>query len=187
VRQINGELLSLSRRLSMTERRSHGSGEFRLDQFAKLGNDVVIEPGVLVFHAENIEIGDGVYIGHQTILKGYYAATMRIGKGSWIGQQCFLHSGGGLEIGEDVGVGPGVKILTSTHADPGRGKPITDGELEFAPVHIGAHSDIGVGAILLPGVTVGRGSQVGAGAVVTRDVEPYSVVAGVPARLLRMR
>ena len=49
-------------------RRSHGTGEFTLEQFARLGDGVVFEPGVLVFHPENIEIGAGVYVGHQTIL-----------------------------------------------------------------------------------------------------------------------
>ena len=48
-------------------------------------------------------------------------------------------------------------------------------------------SDIGIGVIILPGVTIGKGAQVGAGAVVTRNVPAYAIVAGVPARLLRMR
>ena len=55
----------------MTHPRSYGSGQFELTQFAKLGQGVIFEPGVLVFHPENIEIGDDVYIGHSTILKGY--------------------------------------------------------------------------------------------------------------------
>jgi len=54
-------------------------------------------------------------------------------------------------------------------------------------VHIEDDADLGVGAIVLPGVRVGRGAQVGAGAVVTRDVPPYAVVAGNPARVLRER
>ncbi len=168
-------------------RGSHGSGQFELTQFAKLGQRVVIEPGVLVFHPENIEMGDDVYIGHYTILKGYYRNKMVIGSGTWIGQQCFLHSAGGLIIGRNVGIGPGVKIITSFHAEEGIDVPILHSRIEFAPVVIEDDCDIGIGAIILPGVTVGRGVQVGAGAVVTRAVEPYAVVAGVPARVLRMR
>lgn len=166
---------------------SHGSGQFALTQFAKLGQGVVIEYGVLVFHPENIEIGDNVYIGHYTILKGYYRNKMIIGSGTWIGQQCFLHSAGGLIIGRNVGIGPGVKIITSYHAEEGINIPILHSRIEFAPVVIEDDCDLGVGAIILPGVTIGRGAQVGAGAVVTRSVEPYAVVAGVPARVLRMR
>lgn len=73
---------------------SHGTGEFSLSQFASIGKDVIFETGVLVFHPENIEIGDSVYIRHYTILKGYYRNKLVIGEGSWIGQQCFFHAGG---------------------------------------------------------------------------------------------
>ena len=168
-------------------RSSHGSGRFELTQFAKLGQGIVIEPGVLAFHPENIEIGDDVYIGHYTILKGYHQNKMIIGSGTWIGQQCFLHSAGGLTIGHNVGIGPAVKIITSYHAEEGVHVPIMHSRIEFAPVVIEDDCDIGIGAIILPGVTIERGAQVGAGAVVTRHVEPYAVVAGVPARILRMR
>ncbi|MER2600492.1 MAG: acyltransferase [Caldilineales bacterium] len=166
---------------------SHGSGTFEPSQFARLGRGVVFEPGVLVFHPEQIEIGDDVYIGHQTILKGYYKNRLVIGRGVWIGQQCFLHSAGGLTIGDHVGIGPAVKIITSYHAEAGRATPILHSRIEFAPVVIEADSDIGVGAVILPGVTIGRGAQIGAGAVVTADVPPYAVAAGVPARVLRLR
>lgn len=166
---------------------THGSGAFRPEQFARLGQGVVFEPGVLVFHPEQIEVGDDVYVGHYSILKGYFKNRMVIGNGVWIGQQCFLHSAGGITIGPNVGVGPGVKIITSAHGEEGWGKAILHSRLEFAPVVIEADSDIGVGAIILPGVTIGRGAQVGAGAVVTRDVPPYAVVAGAPARALRIR
>lgn len=166
---------------------SHGSGQFERSQFRQIGQGVVIEPGVLVFHPENIEIGDNVYIGHYTILKGYHRGRMVIGSGTWIGQQCFLHSAGNLIIGNNVGIGPGVKIITSFHAEEGISKPILHSRIEFAPVVIEDDADIGVGAIILPGVTIGKGAQVGAGAVVTRNVPAYAIVAGVPARLLRMR
>ncbi len=145
---------------------SHGTGRFERHQFARLGTGVVLEPGVLVFHPENIEIGDQVYVGHQTILKGYYKNRLVIGAGTWIGQQCFFHSAGGLMIGPNVGIGPGVKIITSAHAEEGRDKPILHSRLEFRAVTIEPDADIGVGAIILPGVTIGRGSQIGAGAVV---------------------
>ena len=167
--------------------RSHGTGAFTPADFRVCGADVVFEPGVLVFHPETIEIGDRVYVGHQTILKGYYRGRMLIGAGTWIGQQCFFHSAGELVIGADVGIGPAVKILTSTHADPGRDRPLMAGAIQFAPVCIGDGADIGIGAIILPGVTIGRGVQVGAGAVVTRDLPDYAVAAGVPARVLRLR
>ena len=167
--------------------RTHGTGQWTPDQLARLGTHVTLEPGVLIFHPERVEIADEVYVGHHTILKAYHHNRLIIGARSWIGQQCFLHSAGGITIGTRVGIGPGVKILTSAH----RGQPveadIMDTDLEFAPVHIGAGADIGTGAVILPGVTIGLRVQIGAGAVVADSVPDYAVAAGVPARVLRDR
>lgn len=167
--------------------RSHGTGQFTPDQVGRLGAEVVLEAGVLVFHPENVEIADRVYVGHATILKAYHRNKLVIGEGTWIGQQCFLHSGGGITIGRNVGVGPGVRILTSAHRLDQPDRPILHSDVAFAPVVIEDDADIGVGAILLPGVTIGRGAQVGAGAVVTADVPEYAIVAGVPARVIGSR
>ena len=168
-------------------RHSHGSGRFERSQFARIGENVIIEAGVLVFHPENVEMGDGVYVGHYTILKGYYRGRMVIGDGTWIGQQCFFHSAGDLSIGRNVGIGPGVKIITSSHAEEGISKPILHSRIQTAPVVVEDDADLGAGSVILPGVHVGKGAQVGAGAVVASDVPPYAVVAGVPARLIRTR
>ncbi len=167
--------------------RSHGTGAFLPEQFRALGPDCVFETGVLVFHPENITLGRNVYVGHASILKGYHQNQMQIGDETWIGQQCFFHSAGGLTIGARVGIGPGVKILTSQHRESGRATPVLFSPLALAPVVIEEDADVGLGAILLPGVTVGRGAVIGAGAVVTRDVPEYAVVAGSPARILRHR
>lgn len=167
---------------------SHGSGQISREELSACGNSVVLEPGVLIFHPENVEIGDEVYVGHYAILKGYYKNKLTIGSRVWIGQGAFLHAAGGLCIGERVGIGPGVKILTSQHAMPETPEsPIMDGDLLFAPVFLEDGCDLGVGSIVLPGVRVGRGAQVGAGAVVTQDVPAGSIVAGVPARVVGNR
>ncbi len=167
--------------------RSHGTGQFDRAELRRCPSSVVLEPGVLIFHPENVSLDEDVYVGHYAILKGYHQNEMVIGAGSWIGQAAFLHSAGGITIGKRVGLGPHVMILTSTHQEPGRDRPIMEGALDFAPVTLEDGCDIGIGAIILPGVTVGEGAQVGAGAVVTRDVRPFSVVAGNPARVLRER
>lgn len=171
----------------MARHRSHGTGEFDPSQFRAIGADCVFERGVMVFHPENISLGENVYVGHQAILKGYYRNEMVIGSHTWIGQQCFFHSAGGIRIGERVGIGPGVKILTSVHAEAGREVPVLFAPIESAAVVIEDDGDLGVNSVILPGVRVGRGAIVGAGAVVTEDVPAYAVVAGVPARVLRMR
>lgn len=166
---------------------SHGSGRLDLTRFARLGENVIFERGVLVFHPDRISIGSNVYVGHYAILKGYHENHTDIGDNVWIGQQCFLHGAGGLTIGSNVGIGPGVRVLTSRHREEGWHRPILDSALEFAAVRIGDDSDVGAGAVILPGVTIGRGVQIGAGAVVTGDLPDHVVAAGVPARVLRSR
>ena len=167
--------------------RSHGTGDFKPEDFKRLGKGVVFEKGVLVFHPENIEIGDNVYVGHYTILKGYHKNLMVIGDHTWIGQQCFLHSAGGLRIGKAVGIGPRVTILTSQHRALDRDLPVYFSPLEFAEVVLEDGCDIGAGTIILPGVKVGEGAIIGAGAVVTCDIPPYEIWAGVPARKIGER
>jgi carbonic anhydrase/acetyltransferase-like protein (isoleucine patch superfamily) len=166
---------------------SHGKGEINIADFKHFGNGIVMEEGVLVFHPDTITLNDKVYVGHNTILKGYYKGEMHIGEGTWIGQNCFFHSAGGIFIGKAVGIGPGVKILTSFHTDINPEIPVMHNPLEFGRVEIMDGADIGVGTIILPNVTIGEGAIVGAGSVVTRSVEAYSVYAGSPARLLRKR
>lgn len=171
----------------ITGYRSHGNGAFSPQDFAVLGENVIFEAGVMVFHPQNIRLGNNIYVGHQTILKGYHKNDMVIGENTWIGQQCFFHSAGGISIGRNVGIGPGVKILTSHHEEEGIEFPILASRLAVSAVTIEDDCDLGVGAIVLPGVHIGRGVQVGAGAVVTKDIPAYAVVAGVPARVLRYR
>lgn len=166
---------------------SHGTGSFSQKQLRKVGKNVIFEHGVLVFHPENIEIGDNVYIGHNTILKAYHLNRLTIGDHTWIGQGCFFHAAGGIKIGRGVGVGPMVRILTSEHQADRPDIPVMFTELTFAPVVLGDGCDIGVGATILPGTTIGEGAIVGAGAVVTQDIPGFEVWAGVPARKLRER
>lgn len=168
--------------------KSHGSGEVVLEAFAACGDNVVFEPGALVFHPENIELGSHIYVGHYAILKGYFKNKLRIGDNTWIGQYAFMHAAGGLTIGRAVGIGPGAKIITSKHdLPPDPNIPVMEGELQFAPVVLDDGCDLGIGSIILPGVRVGKGAQVGAGAVVTRAVPDGAIVSGVPAQVVGHR
>ncbi len=152
----------------------------------RFGNAVRVGIGVLVLHPETFEIGDGVFIGNQTYLQGRHDGRCVIGAHSWIGPQSYFDCRD-LELGEYVGWGPGAKVLGSEHTAEPVDAPIIQTDLEIKPVRVGRGADIGVNAVLLPGVTVGEGAIVGAGAVVSRDVPPYAVAAGVPARVLRDR
>ena len=152
-----------------------------------MGQGCVFEEGTRVFHPENVYLGDRVYIGHQSILKGYYQNHMRIGHDVWVGPQCFLHSAGGIDIEDLVGIGPGVRILSSVHQETAPPEPIILAPLRFAPVFIGRGADIGTSATVLPGVRIRQGAQIGAGAVVTEDIPDYAIAVGVPAKVLRTR
>ena len=165
--------------------KSHGNGQFREGDFKSIGENVIFEPGVLVFHPENIVLGSNIYIGHHAILKGYYNSMMEIGTDTWIGQGCFFHSAGGLKIGKAVGIGPMVKILTSHHDDINPDVPVLELPLAFKPVIIEDEAHIGANSVVLAGVTIGKRCQVGAGSVVTKNIPPFTVAVGNPARVIK--
>jgi acetyltransferase-like isoleucine patch superfamily enzyme len=152
----------------------------------KFGNGVRIAGAVQFRHLETFEIGDGVFIGAQAYIQGRFDGVTKIGNHVWIGPQAFFDARD-LILEDYVGWGPGAKILGSAHTGLPIDQPIIETDLEIRPVRVESWADIGTGATLLPGVTVGKGSIVGAGAVVTRDVPPFAIVAGVPARFLRWR
>ena len=152
----------------------------------KFGNGVRISGAVNFRHLETFEIGDGVFIGAQAFIQGRFDGVTKIGNHVWIGPQAYFDARD-LILEDYVGWGPGAKVLGSAHTGLPIDQPTIETDLEIRPVRVEAWADIGTGAILLPGVTVGKGSIVGAGSVVTRDVVPFAIVAGVPARFLRWR
>ena len=152
----------------------------------KFGNGVRIGSGVGFKHLETFEVGDGVFIGAQAYIQGRFDGVTKIGEHVWIGPQAYMDARH-LTLGDHVGWGPGAKVLGSSHTGLPADQPIIETAMEIRPVHVEDWADIGTGAILLPGVTIGKGSIVGAGAVVTHDVAPFSIVAGVPARFVRWR
>lgn len=113
----------------------------------------------------------------------FQSARFRLGAGSALNYDCFVENVEWVTIGERTGVGFGVRIITSSH-QPGDAEERA-GRWWPYPVHIGNGCWIGVGATILPGVTVGDGCVVAAGAMVTRDCEPHGLYAGVPAVRVR--
>jgi acetyltransferase-like isoleucine patch superfamily enzyme len=150
------------------------------------GQGVKVGVGVLVLHPGTFEIGDAVFIGNQSFLQGRHDGHCVIGAHTWIGPQSYFDCRD-LELGEYVGWGPGAKALGSEHTGEPLDVPIIQTDLVIKPVRVRDGADIGVNAVLLPGVTIGKGAIVGAGAVVTKDVAPNTIVAGVPAKVLRSR
>jgi acetyltransferase-like isoleucine patch superfamily enzyme len=152
----------------------------------KLGTGAEIRRGVSLIHPETFEIGDGVFIGEQTIIQGRFDGRFIVGKGVWIGPQSYFDARD-LVLEDYVGWGSGAKVLGSEHSGMPIDIPFIQTDLKIAPVRIREGADIGVNSVILPGITVGRGAIVGAGAVVTRDVPEFSTVAGVPARVIGQR
>jgi acetyltransferase-like isoleucine patch superfamily enzyme len=137
-------------------------------------------------HLETFQIGAGVFVGAGAYIQGRYDGTCIIGNHVWIGPNAYFDARD-LILEDYVGWGPGARVLGSEHTGLPVTEPIISTDLEIRPVRIGAWADIGTNAVILPGVHIGRGAIIGAGAVVVSDVAPFAVVAGVPARFLRWR
>ncbi|AFZ02036.1 acyltransferase [Calothrix sp. PCC 6303] len=152
----------------------------------RFGHNVRISNGVGFKHLETFEIGNQVFIGSQSYIQGRFDGTCIIGNQVWIGPQSYFDARH-LIIEDYVGWGPGAKVLGSSHTGLPIDIPIIQTDLEIKPVKVETGADIGMNAVVLPGVTIGKGSIVGAGAVVTKDVAPFAIVAGVPAKFLRWR
>ena len=108
-----------------------------------------------------------------------FGRQMKIGKGVFINHSLTCMAAGGITIEDGVMIGPNVRIVTDNHDFQNRMV------LRCKPVHIGRNAWIGVGAIILPGVTIGENAVVAAGAVVTKDVAPNAIVGGNPAKFIK--
>jgi acetyltransferase-like isoleucine patch superfamily enzyme len=112
---------------------------------------------------------------------------MEIGNNVSIHPMCYIEAKGGLVIGNDVSIAHGVTIMTTTHIYDKTDIPIKDQGSVANNVVIKDNVWIGAKATLLCGITVNQGAIVGAGAVVTKTIPANAVVAGVPARIIKMR
>ncbi|RDH49680.1 acyltransferase [Fischerella thermalis] len=153
---------------------------------SKFGHGVHIGSSVGFKHLETFEIGNRVFIGSHSYIQGRFDGKCVIGNQVWIGPQSYFDARD-LMIEDYVGWGPGAKVLGSSHTGLPIDVPIIKTDLEIKSVKVETGADIGMNAVILPGATIGKHSIVGAGAVVTRDVPAYAIVAGVPARFLRWR
>jgi acetyltransferase-like isoleucine patch superfamily enzyme len=115
-------------------------------------------------------------------LKLFAMGGIHVAADTTINRDVTLDGRGRLDIGRHVSISEGVKILTAGHDIDA-----ADFRLTLAPVRVRDWVWIGANALVMPGVTLGEGAVVGAGSVVTRDVAPYTVVAGSPARFVRSR
>jgi acetyltransferase-like isoleucine patch superfamily enzyme len=139
----------------------------------------------LAFRLLLAQLGAGAMVDYRCYVR--YPWKVSIGRGTWLNRGCQLYGsmaagGAVITIGDHCALAPGVRVLSATHDHRMLDLPDT-----AASVVIGHHVWIGAGATILPGVTVGDGAVVAAGSVVSRDVEPFTVVGGIPARFIRKR
>lgn len=131
---------------------------------AKVGRRVVLYPGLWIMPASSVTLGDDVDLALDVSITGKAP----------------------IHIGDRTLVGYGTRIISSNHVVPARGR-IFDSGHEHAPVTIGEDCWIGANCVILPGVIVGDHAVVAAGAVVTKDVAPRTIVGGVPASPIAQR
>lgn len=132
---------------------------------AKIGKRTTIYPGVWIFPGKDLYVGDDVDIALDVIIT----------------------TNGGVKIGHRVLIGYRAQILSQNHSIPDRSSKIFDSKHNRKAVVIGDDVWIGANSIILPGVTIGEGAVIAAGAIVTKNVPAFNVVAGVPAEVIRVR
>ena len=132
---------------------------------ARIGRRVVYYPGIWIFTGRNLSLGDDV-----DLAKGVLITT-----------------DGGVSIGHRTLVGYGTLILSANHKIPAKPGRIFNAGHEKAAVTIASDVWVGANCTILPGMTIGEGAIIAAGSIVNKDVPPFSMVGGVPARVIRER
>ncbi len=157
----------------------------------RLGHRCYLDEAVYIHAAPHgVEIGRNTMIMHGAILHVYNFrdlpnSRIRIGESCLIGEYTVIRGQGGVTIGNRVYTSPMVQILAVNHVFEDPTRPFTEQGITAEGIVIEDDVWLGASAVIMDGVRIGRGSVVAAGAVVTKDVPPHTVVAGVPARVTR--
>lgn len=156
-----------------------------------LGHGVYLDEGSYL-HATpgGITLGDGTIVMHGAILHVYNFrdlphAHITVGRQSLIGEYSVIRGQGGVTIGDRVYTSPFTQIIAVNHVFDDPERPFVDQGITAQGIVVEDDVWLGAGAVITDGVRVGAGAVVAAGAVVTADVPPHTVVAGVPARVIR--
>ena len=157
----------------------------------RLGHGVYLDQGSYL-HATpgGITIGDDTIVMHGAVLHVYNfrdlpQSGITIGKNSLIGEYSIIRGQGGVTIGDRVYTSPFTQIIAVNHVFDDPDRPFVDQGITAEGIVIEDDVWLGAGAVITDGVRVGKGSVVAAGAVVTKDVPPHTVVAGVPAKVIK--
>ena len=155
-----------------------------------VGKGIKIHEYVRIIYPENVEIGEGTQIDDFVLVNG--GTKTRIGRWNHIASFVSIVGGGEFITEDYVGIATGAKIITGTHhyGDGMRISPLIDENEQFIKrglVYLARDVFVGANAIIFTNIRVGEGAIIGAGAVITKDLEPWSINVGVPAKKIGMR
>lgn len=142
--------------------------------------------------SEGVDIGDHCVIGENCRIEctgslEHIGKGVKIGNRTSFGTDCYFGAAGGIEIGDDVVAGQYIRFHSENHNYADVSKLIKDQGVTHRGIKIGNNCWIGAGAVFLDGASLGDGCVVGANAVVTKTFPPNSVIAGVPAKIVKKR
>ncbi|MCA9929714.1 MAG: acyltransferase [Anaerolineales bacterium] len=157
----------------------------------RLGHGVYLDQGSYL-HATpgGIDLGENTIVMHGAVLHVYNFrdlpnAGITIGKDSLVGEYSIIRGQGGVTIGDRVYTSPFTQIIAVNHMFHDVKRPFIEQGITAEGIVIEDDVWLGAGAVITDGVRVGQGAVVAAGAVVTKDVPPYTVVGGVPAKVIK--
>lgn len=145
---------------------------------------VKVSPGVTATGEVDLRLGRRVFLGRNGIFQG--TGTVRLGAGTYVGNFFDFNSRSTIDVGENCMFGNFVTLVDNNHGTA-FGTDMKDQPFEVAPISIERNCWLGEKTTVLSGVTIHENSVVAAGSVVTRDVPANAIVAGIPAKVLRMR
>jgi acetyltransferase-like isoleucine patch superfamily enzyme len=163
---------------------------WQVPQRIRLGRRVMIGEGCFLdAHSltGHIVLNDDVWLSRGCIVIADDNAEVYLSERAYVGHRCLLYGHAGIHIGRDALVANDVQLICGNHTFARRDVPIRAQPTEERPIVIEDDVWLGASTIVLGGVTIGRGSVVGAGAVVTHELPPYSIARGIPARVVGER
>ncbi len=152
-------------------------------------NNNRIETGIRIECPKNVLLNSNSYFGINCKIYASKLSEIHIGSNASFNANVMINARGkgSIYIGNNVLIGPNVVLRSSNHNFKSRQIPIISQGMTDGVIRIGNDVWIGSNAVILPNCTIGEGSIIGAGAVVTNDIESYSIVGGVPARFIKKR
>ncbi|MEX0882152.1 MAG: acyltransferase [Cyclobacteriaceae bacterium] len=140
-----------------------------------------------IIFGEKVTVGSYALIRPTNLYGGEAGVGLKVGNNSSIGPYAYIGCSGYIEIGNNVMMSPRVSIYSENHIFEDSQKPMIDQGVKRSYVKVGDDCWIAANVVILPGVTIGQGAVLAAGSIVTRDVPPFTIVAGNPAKVIKTR